>query len=97
MSKDVNCAVRVANETESEHLNTIMIQAIYDFVRVRRQQSETFALWDTLDGWRCTTMCAEAKFELHLYATCEIIPWLCAAGRHACAKLVPTYVADMKA
>ena len=37
----------------------------------------------------------ECSMELHMTAMCEAVVWFRAAGRHAYAKFVPTYVADM--
>jgi hypothetical protein len=100
-AKDVMSATRIVNEIENEHLHTIT-HAIEDFRKVGREQSETFAFWDTfLHGGDILLHILraerEANFELHLAATCDTMPWLCAAGRHQYAKFIPTYVADMKA
>ena len=39
----------------------------------------------------------DAEFDLHLSVTCELMPWLWAAGRHTYAKFIPTYIAEMRA
>ena len=100
-AKDLKEAMQTAQELEQDHLSTVQ-EAIEDFQKVGREQSETFAFWNNfLYGsdilLHLLRAEREANFELHLIATCEAIPWFTAAGRSTYAKFVPVYVADMKA
>ena len=68
--------------------------------KVRRRRPH-FDIGDTI--YRCRSLPASATtcwrsgdFELHLNAVCEVIPWLCAAGRNNYARYVPVYVAEMR-
>ena len=100
-SKDTVLAVSLTEEIESGHL-TDLKDVIEEYRQFGRATSKTFAYWDTfLQGVDLLlgTLRAErdANFDLHLSVTCELMPWLWAAGRHTYAKFIPTYIADMKA
>lgn len=96
---DRESAIRLTKQLESEHIAPLQ-PLQQEFTNIGREQSATFAYWDTfMQGvnilLRLMRAEREGLFELHLIAVCETIPWCRAADRGNYAKYLPGYLHDM--